>query len=86
MSPSPKPDDLVDPEQRDCVIEHEDDLDWANVIAVTAADYEVGRVVFDSGDYDTHAAALEAVNAWIDKICEEVVNGVRSNILLDGRS
>ena len=74
VSPSTEPDDLEDPEKRDCVIDHEDDLDWPKVIAITTADYEAGRVVFDSGDYDTHAAALEAVNAWIDKIFEEPVN------------
>jgi len=67
-------DDQADPEKRDCVIEHEDDLDWANVIAITAGDYEAGRVVFDAEEYDTHSEALEAVNAWIDKIFEEAVN------------
>lgn len=79
------PDGLDDPDRRNCVINHEDDLDWANVIAIAAADREAGRVSFDSGDYDTHTAALEAVNAWIDKIFEEVVNRVGPNILLDGR-
>ncbi len=69
-----------------CVIDHEDDLDWNNVIASLEADFRSGECAFVSELYGTHDEVLKAMDAVIDRIFEEAMNRVRSNSLLDAGS
>lgn len=86
MNPSPEPDDQDDPDNRDCAIDHEDDIDWASVVATAEADYEGGEVAFDSASFHTQKEALEAMGVLIDEIFEEAMKRVRTDVLLDARS
>ncbi len=70
----------------DCIIDHEDDVDWNNIIATLEADFRMGGCAFVSEVYDNHEEALKAMDALIDRIFEEAMNRVRSNSLLDAGS
>ena len=69
----------------DCVIDHEDDIDWNNIIPTLEADLRSGKCAFVSEMYDTDEEALKAMDAMIDRIFQEAVNRVKSNSLLDAR-
>ena len=66
----------------DCIIDHEDVVDWNNIIPTLEDDLRSGKCAFVSEEYDTHEEALKAMDAMIDLIYQEAVNRVRSNSLL----
>ena len=66
----------------DCIIDHEDGVDWNNIIPTLEDDLRSGKCAFVSEEYDTHEEALKAMDAMIDRIYKEAVNRVRSNSLL----
>ena len=66
----------------DCIIDHEDDIDWENIIATTEDDFKAGRYAFNSADYATHEEAMEAMDAFIDSIAEEVMRRVAADSAL----
>jgi len=43
--------DSDDMDTWDCIIDHEDDIDWDNIIATTEDDFQAGRYAFNSADY-----------------------------------
>jgi glycyl-tRNA synthetase alpha subunit len=49
----------------------EDDIDWEEIYATTQDDYEAGRYAFNSADYPTHEAAMEAMKQLIHEIVEK---------------
>jgi hypothetical protein len=69
-----------------CVIDHEDDIDWNNIIPSLEADLRSGKCAFVSEVYNTDEEALKAMDAMIDRIFQEAINRVRSNSLLDAGS
>jgi hypothetical protein len=77
---------MHDARKSDCVIDHEDDVDWDNIISNAESDYRSGDCVFDSTAYNTLEEALEAMNLVIDRFFEEEMHNVRSHILLDAGS
>ena len=66
-----------------CVIDHEDDIDWNNILPTLEADLRSGKCAFVSEVYDTDEEALKAMDAMIDRIFQEASNRVRPNSLLD---
>jgi hypothetical protein len=77
---------MNDIEKSDCIIDHEDDVDWNNIITTLEADFRTGGCAFVSEVYDNHEEALKAMDALINRIFEEAMNRVRSNSLLDAGS
>jgi hypothetical protein len=77
---------MNDTGKTDCVIEHEDDVDWDNIAATLEADFRAGECAFVSDDYGAHEAVLNAMNVVVDRIYEEAINRVRSDSLLDAGS
>ena len=67
----------------DCIIDHEDDIDWENIAATTEDDFKAGRYSFNSADYPTWEEAMKAMNALIHTIAEEAISHARSNPPLD---
>ena len=78
--------DSDDMETWDCIIDHEDDIDWDNIIATTEDDFKAGRYAFNSADYATHEEAMLALRAWIHSIAEEAIKRVRSDTSLHAQS
>lgn len=78
--------DSDDMETWDCIIDHEDDIDWDNIIATTEDDFKAGRYAFNSADYATHEEAMEAMRALIHSIAEKAIKRVRSDSSLDAQS
>src|SRR5438552_6761892 len=74
---------MNDARKSDCIIDHEDDVDWNNIIPTLEADFRSGECAFVSEIYDTHEDALKAMNAVIDRIFAEATNRVRSDSVLD---
>ena len=70
----------------DCIIDHEDDIDWDNIIATTEADFRAGRFAFNSDDYPTFEEAMTAMRAWIQRIGGEATNRVRCDSSRDVES
>jgi hypothetical protein len=77
---------MNDPGRSGCIIDHEDDVDWDNIIPTLEADFRSGECAFVSEVYDTHEDALKAMNAVIDRIFAEAMNRVRSDSVLDAGS
>ena len=77
--------DEDDPNTWDCIIDHEDDIDWENIAATTEDDFKAGRYAFSSEDYATHEEAMTAMSAWIDSIFDEVLRRVASNSSLHAK-
>jgi hypothetical protein len=73
---------MNDARKSDCIIDHEDAVDWNNIIPTLEADLRSGKCAFVSEEYDTREEALKAMDAMIDLIYQEAVNRVRSNNLL----
>ena len=73
---------MNDARKSDCIIDHEDVVDWNNIIPTLEDDLRSGKCAFVSEGYDTHEEALKAMDAMIDLIYQEAVNRVRSNSLL----
>jgi hypothetical protein len=73
---------MNDARKSDCIIDHEDVLDWNNIIPTLEDDLRSGKCAFVSEEYDTPEEALKAMDAMIDLIYQEAVNRVRSNNLL----
>jgi hypothetical protein len=71
--------DPDDPDIWEAIIDHEDDIDWDDIIATTEADDRAGRFAFNSDDYPTWEEAMKAMHALIDQICDEAINRVRSD-------
>ena len=67
----------------DCIIDHEDDIDWDNIIATTEDDYQAGRYAFNSADYATHEEAMAAMWTLIQSLGETVEGNANSNPALD---
>jgi hypothetical protein len=68
----------------ECIIDHEDDIDWDNIIATTEDDFKAGRYAFNSADYATHEEAMAAMRALIHSIAKGVVErNAASNPTLD---
>ena len=78
--------DEDDPNTWDCIIDHEDDIDWENIAATTEDDFNAGRYSFNSADYPTWEEAMKAMDALLHSITEEVINGVRTDTPLDAPS
>jgi hypothetical protein len=73
---------LMNDGKSDCIIDHEDVVDWNTIIPTLEDDLRSGKCAFVSEEYDTHEEALKAMDAMIDLIYQEAVNRVRSNSLL----
>jgi hypothetical protein len=54
-------------------IEKEYDVDWDEIIATTEDDFRAGRFAFNSADYPSHEAAMEAMRKLIHDIFEKVL-------------
>lgn len=63
--------DPGDPERRDFAIEHEDDIDWDEIIDATESDYRRRRFAFNSADCATEEEVTTSLHAWIHSIFEE---------------
>lgn len=74
---------MSDARNPDCIIDHEDDVDWNNIIPNAEVDYASGECIFDSTAYNTLEEALQAMDSVIDRLFEEEMNHVRSHVLLD---
>ena len=83
MTPDNKLDVPSNPETWDCILDHEDAIDWDNLLASTEADDEAGRYAFNSEDYPTHEEAMKALWNWIHSIAEEVRRRVASEASSD---
>lgn len=70
----------------DCIIDHEDDIDWENIFDTTEDDFKAGRFAFNSADYATHEDAMRALRDWIHSIAVEAINRVRANASLHAQS
>jgi hypothetical protein len=77
---------MTDARKSDCIIDHEGDVDWNNIIPNLEADFRSGKCSFVSEVHDTHGDALKAMDAVIDRIFEEAMSRVRSKGLLDAGS
>lgn len=77
--------DSDDPETWDCIIDHEDDIDWENIIATTEDDYKAGRYAFNSADYATDEEAMKAMSDLIDAIAERALKRVAADTSLDAQ-
>lgn len=75
--------DSDDMETWDCIIDHEDDIDWENIIATTEDDFKAGRYAFNSADYATDEEAMAAMRALIHEITERALKSVASDPSLD---
>ena len=52
-----------DPDARDGAIEHEDDIDWHEIIDTTESDYRRCRFAFNSADCETEEEVTRA--CWL---------------------
>ena len=52
------------------VKDHEDDIDWENIIATT----EAGRYAFNSADYAVHEEAMRAL-----RVCSHAIQTYRTS-------
>jgi len=68
MTPDNK---LDDAEAQDGAIEHEDDIDWHEIIDTTESDYRRRRFAFNSADCATEEEVTTSLHAWIHSIFEE---------------
>lgn len=73
MEPGDKVDD---PEDRDAAIEHEDDIDWDDIIAATESDWMRRRFAFNSADCATEEEVATSLRAWIHSIFAEAAEHV----------
>ncbi len=48
-------------------------IDYAAIAAATEPDQPGGRIVYDSGDYETDEEADEALEAFFDRILDEAI-------------
>lgn len=48
-------------------------IDYAEIAAATAPDQPGGRIVYNSGDYGTEAAADDALEDFFDDIMDRVI-------------
>ena len=78
--------DSDDMDTWDCIIDHEDDIDWDNIIATTEDDFQAGRYAFNSADYATHEEAMKAMDNFLDSIVEEVKRRVAADSALHAKS
>jgi len=83
--PKRKTYDPDDPDTWEAIIDHEDDIDWDDIIATTEADDRAGRFAFNSDDYSTWEEAMKAMHALIDQICDEAICRVRSDTSLHAK-
>jgi hypothetical protein len=52
-------------------VEHEDDIDWKEVIDVTESDWLRRRFAFNSADCATEEEVTTSLHAWIHSVFEE---------------
>jgi hypothetical protein len=74
-----------DPDTWEVNIDHEDDIDWDNIIATTEADDRAGRFAFNSDDYPTWEEAMKAMHALIDQICDQALDRDRHDTSLHAK-
>jgi hypothetical protein len=66
------PDNKLDnAEAQDGAIEHEDDIDWHEIINTTESDYRSRRFAFNSADCATEEEVTASLHAWIHSVFEE---------------
>lgn len=68
MAPDDKIDDPLAP---DGAIEHEDDIDWSDIIDATESDWLRRRFAFNSADCATEEEVATSLHAWIHSVFEE---------------
>jgi hypothetical protein len=78
-------DELENDRKWECIIDHEDDIDWDNIAATTEEDFKAGRFAFNGADYPTQEGAMIAMNALIHEIAEQVERDAASNPTLDAQ-
>jgi hypothetical protein len=64
------------PEAQDGAIEHEDDIDWHEIIDTTESDYRRRRFAFNSADCATEEEVTSSLHAWIHSVFEEEIEDV----------
>jgi hypothetical protein len=52
-------------------IEHEDDIDWKEIIDATESDWLRRRFAFNSADCATEEEVATSLHAWIHSVFEE---------------
>jgi len=57
-------------------IEHEDDIDWKEIIDATESDWLRRRFAFNSADCATEEEVTTSLHAWIHSIFEEATEHV----------
>jgi hypothetical protein len=60
-----------DPDIQDGAVEHEDDIDWHEIIDSTESDYRKRRFAFNSADCETEEEVTTTLHAWIHSVFEE---------------
>ena len=78
--------DEDDPNTWDCIIDHEDDIDWENIIATTEEDDKAGRYAFNSADYATWEEAMIALRELINSIAERAIHRATAHTPSDATS
>jgi hypothetical protein len=57
-------------------IEHEDDINWSEIITATESDWLRRRFAFNSADCKTEEEVTTSLQAWIHSIFEEATDHV----------
>jgi hypothetical protein len=67
----------------DCVIDHEDDVDWDEVVGAIEEDEDSEELAFNSAEYPTEEEAMHALRAFIHEIFEDVERDAGLDSALD---
>jgi hypothetical protein len=66
-----------------CIIDHEDDIDWDNIVANAQEDEKSGKLAFNSEDYATDEEAMQAMRAWLHEKFERGKRNAAAEHTLD---